>query len=170
MWALNFYHLVVGVFVPTAGRAGGHKNPDIMIGLVCSSLTFFATSYITSLVILFRKCSNFLITLFAIYIVTRFYFIAFTRYGFPYEDESLGAPKIQRHSISHTVRTLYDKEGNIRYTDAGFWMLEFDRNAKKTIESLTMPEEPIPQESNILCKNEVFCGLPVLSIRQLMVG
>lgn len=65
---------------------------------------------------------------------------------------------------------MYDKEGNIRYTDSGFWFLEMDRNARKTIESLTMPEEPIPQDENILCKSEVFCGLPLLSVRQLIPG
>lgn len=71
-------------------------------------------------------------------------------------------PKFQ-----HTTRTLYDKEGNVRYTDAGFWFLETDRNARKTIESLTMPDIPIPHGENILCKNEIFCGLPYFSTRLL---
>ena len=48
--------------------------------------------------------------------------------------------------------------------------MELDRNAHKTIESLAMPEIPIPQEDNILCKNEVFCGLPFCSSRQLHAG
>lgn len=170
LWTLNFYNIVVDVFVPTSGRAGAKKNPDVMIAIICSTLTFFTTSYLTPLVILFKKCKNFLIILFATYIVTRFYFIAFTHYGFPYRDTKHGEPKVQRHYITHTVRTLYDKEGNIRYTDSGFWFLEMDRNARKTIESLTMPEEPIPQDENILCKSEVICGLPVLSARQLMQG
>lgn len=67
------------------------------------------------------------------------------------------------------MRTLFDKEGKIRYTDSGYWMFEFDRNALKTIESLAMPEKPIPQDKNILCKSEVLCGLPLYTSRQLML-
>ncbi|XP_055905553.1 endoplasmic reticulum metallopeptidase 1-like [Eupeodes corollae] len=170
IWATHFYHMVVSMFIPTAGRSGGHKNPDIMIAMICGSLTFFATSYVTPLVILLKRCKSLLISLFAVYVITRFYFISFTHYGFPYRDDRGGAPAVQRHYITHTVRTLYDKDGNIRYTDSGFWMSDMDRNCRKTVESLSMPETPIPHEFNILCKNEIFCGLPFLTSRQLHLG
>ncbi|XP_046804765.1 endoplasmic reticulum metallopeptidase 1-like [Lucilia cuprina] len=170
LWTLNFYNMVVDVFISTAGRSGGKKNPDVMVAIICSTFTFFTTSYLTPLVILFKKCKNFLVILFATYIITRFYFISFTHYGFPYRDDKSGDPRVQRHYITHSIRTLYDKQGDLRYTDSGFWFQEMDRNARKTIESLTMPEEPIPQDENILCKSEVFCGLPLLSARQLLPG
>ncbi|XP_055371692.1 endoplasmic reticulum metallopeptidase 1-like [Condylostylus longicornis] len=170
LWTTHFYTAVMEVFIPIAGRSGGLKNPDILIGIICCSLTFFIMSCITPLVILLRRYSNLFITLLVIYIVTRCYILGVTHYGFPYRDDSNGAPAVQRHFIAHTVRTLYDSEGNVRYTDSGFWFREADRNAKKTIESLAMPETPIPQDQNILCENEVFCGLPFYSSRQLHTG
>lgn len=37
----------------------------------------------------------------------------------------------------------------------------------KTIESLTAPDIPIPQELNNLCDKHPFCGLPFYSSRLL---
>lgn len=104
VWTLNFYTMVVDVFISTSGRSGGKKNPDVMVAIICSTFTFFTTSYLTPLVILFKKCKNFLVILFATYIITRFYFISFTHYGFPYKDDKNGDPRVQRHYI--TVRFL----------------------------------------------------------------
>lgn len=169
IWTTHFYHLVIETFIPLAGRSGGHKNPDILVGIISCSLTFFITSYLAPLVVLLKRCTNLLITLIVVYAVTRLYIIGVTHYGFPYRDDPK-APSVQRHFITHTIRTLYDREGNIRYTDSGFWLREVDRNARKTIESLAMPEIPIAQENNILCKNEIFCGLPFYSSRQMHTG
>ncbi|XP_068152302.1 endoplasmic reticulum metallopeptidase 1-like [Drosophila tropicalis] len=170
LWSTLFYSMVLGIFIPTAGRMGGEKNPDIIISIICCCLTFFITSYLTPLVVLLERKKTFLISLFTVYIITRFYFIAFTNVGFPYSDDTGGQPRTQRHYMSHTIRTLYDRDGNIRYTDSGIWMLNMDRNSQKTIESLIMPEEPIPNHKNILCKSEAFCGLPIYSIRQAKTG
>lgn len=57
----------------------------------------------------------------------------------------------------------------MRHSDSGFWMRELDRNAKKTIESLSAPGTPIEQNAEF-CKNEVFCALPTYSSRQLHTG
>lgn len=167
LWASHFYNEVIDMFIPITGRNGGLKNPDVLIAIICCSITFFITSYITPLVILLKKTNHFLSTLAIIYLISRFYFISISNYGFPYRDESNGAPTVQRHYITHAMRTLYDRNGTVRYTDSGFWMRQLDRNSYKTIESLSTPDIPIPQEKNILCQNELFCGLPFYSARQL---
>lgn len=187
LWATHFYHVVFDMFIPIAGRSGGAKNPDLLIAIISCSLTFFITSYLTPLVILLKRSRHFLLSLLAIYVISRYYFVAFTKYGFPYRDNSNGFPAVQRHFITvnfrilelylengimllifqHTMRTVHDLNGTIQYTDAGFWMRELDRNAKKTIESLIAPDEPIPQMKNNLCQTQVFCGLPFYSCRQL---
>lgn len=46
MWASHFYHTVMGVFVPIAGRSGGHSNPDIVIAVISVYFTFFIGSYL----------------------------------------------------------------------------------------------------------------------------
>lgn len=45
-----------------------------------------------------------------------------------------------------------------------------DSNARKTIESLVAPDIAVRQSENALCAKEVLCGLPVISIRSLIVG
>ena len=45
-----------------------------------------------------------------------------------------------------------------------------DRNSRKTIEGISMPDLPILQSENKMCESEIFCGLPVFSCRQLLTG
>lgn len=68
------------------------------------------------------------------------------------------------------MRNFYDHNGHLRYTDSGFWLRETDRNARKTIEGISMPDQPIPQLQNKMCEKEVFCGLPIFSGRHLQDG
>lgn len=48
LWATSFYHAVVGMFIPIAGRSGGSHNPDVTISFLCCVFTLFITSYIVS--------------------------------------------------------------------------------------------------------------------------
>lgn len=117
-----------------------------------------------------RRAKIVLIGLFSIMIFTRVYIIQFTEVGFPYRDDTEKFPTPQRLFITHTLRTLYDEKGNVRFVDSGYWMREIDRNSKRTIESLVAPLDPIDQRKNPLCEKEVFCGLPFYSCRQLHTG
>lgn len=91
-----------------------------------------------------------------------------TNYGFPYQDDSTNNPTPQRHHILHTVRNLYGFDGNLRHADGGYLFIEWDRNAIKTIEGVTMPEQLLsPSE---MCHNEVLCALPYVQSRMLMLG
>lgn len=68
----------------------------------------------------------------------------------------------------HTARTFFDENGGVRHSDAGYYFVEWDRHAKKTIEGITIPD--ISFHFSEVCKGEVFCGMPLLSSRSLMLG
>lgn len=46
--------------------------------------------------------------------------------------------------------------------------MQWDRHAKKTIEGISMPEAPV--HFSEMCKDEIFCGLPIFSTRSLLMG
>lgn len=48
LWATHFYHTIIGMFIPIAGRSGGNHNPDIMISVLTCFLTLFITSYMVN--------------------------------------------------------------------------------------------------------------------------
>lgn len=101
LWTTHFYHLIIGMFIPITGRSGAAKNPDITIGIICATMTFFVTSYLSPLVLLLRAKRILFYVLFVVFVTSIFTIIS-TPLGFPYRDASGGAPKPQRHFI--TVR------------------------------------------------------------------
>lgn len=70
--------------------------------------------------------------------------------------------------FQHTTRNFFDEQGNLRHSDAGFFFMQWDRHAKKTIEGIAIPELPIHFAE--MCNEEVLCGLPLMSSRQLLLG
>lgn len=46
MWGSHFYHTVMGVFIPIAGRAGGHLNPDTVIAVISVFFAYLIGSYL----------------------------------------------------------------------------------------------------------------------------
>lgn len=168
LWASHFYHLIISVFIPIAGRSGGYNNPDISIGIISCFFTFFIGSYLFPLVGLLKNPKLFLVVLTSLFVITRLGFIG-THIDFPYSDDPKN-PTPQRHFITHTVRRVYDLNGKVQYTDSGYWFREFDRNVEKTVDSLVAPETPVRQEEIPLCDSLPFCGLPLYSCRQLHTG
>lgn len=72
--------------------------------------------------------------------------------------------------LQHTIRTLHDKNGNIEYTDSGFWFRFIDVNAKNTVEQIVAPNILIPNHNNQLCNKTIFCGIPFVSGRHMNYG
>lgn len=68
----------------------------------------------------------------------------------------------------HTARTFFDEHGGVRYSDAGVLFAQWDRHGQKTIEGITMPDLPMPLKE--MCNDEILCGLPLISSRQLLLG
>lgn len=48
LWAAHFYHSIISVFIPIAGRSGGDKNPDVAIGILSCFFTLFMCSYLVT--------------------------------------------------------------------------------------------------------------------------
>lgn len=63
-------------------------------------------------------------------------------------------------SMQHAIRRVYDQNGHLSYSDAGYWFRKLDRNTERTIFSLTAPETPIPQEEMPLSTHLPFGGIP----------
>ena len=170
LWTTHIYHLLIAAFIPIAGRSGATNNPDVTIGILCCFFTLLITSYLVPVIGLLNKPKAFLFALILAYALTRLSFIGFTHMEFPYRDDSDGNPTPQRHHITHSSRIIYDLNGRIQYTDSGYLFREWDRNAEKTIDSLTAPDTPVRQHDNSICNDVPFCGLPLYSCRQLHTG
>lgn len=135
---------------------------------------------------LFKASVTKYLTLFFIFLISIFMAIS-TRWGFPYQNELSGNPVVQRHFIAvrlktflrftstlsilqkqHTARNFFDEFGGVKHSDGGFYFMEWDRHSRKTIESITIPDMPV--HISEMCNDEVLCGLPLTSIRLLMMG
>ncbi|XP_055588357.1 endoplasmic reticulum metallopeptidase 1-like [Uranotaenia lowii] len=163
LWSTQFYHMVLNLFIPITGRIGASINPDLIIGAMATFLTLLTCSYMTPLLFLLKKTDKLIGELVAITLIA-FVLAASSHVGFPYRDDGLKSPSVQRHYITHTLRTFHDYNGGIRYTDSGFLLQELDRNAKKTIEGIAMPDEITPMRKIPACEKELFCAIPFYSI------
>ncbi|XP_055618078.1 endoplasmic reticulum metallopeptidase 1-like [Toxorhynchites rutilus septentrionalis] len=163
LWSTQFYHMVLNLFIPITGRIGASINPDLIIGAMATCLTLLSTSYMTPLIFLLKKTDKLIGELVAITCIALL-LASSTHIGFPYRDDSLKAPTVQRHYITHTLRTFHDYNGGVRYTDSGYLLQELDRNAKKTIEGIAMPDGITPMREIVTCEKELFCAIPFYSI------
>lgn len=107
------------------------------------------------------------LTLFSLFLVGIVLAIS-TNVGFPYQNDVTGNPAVQRHTITHTTRTFYNFNGEIRQSDGGFMFVKWDRHSKKTIEGMVIPDAP--KQIQDVCGNELFCGMPLTSSRLLAHG
>lgn len=85
--------------------------------------------------------------------------LSLTSPGFPYNG-SIISPRVQRHYVTHTKRTFYDTNGNVEFTDIGFYILENERNSKRTLYRIFDPAELMQKDDDIMCITEAFCGFP----------
>ncbi|XP_053687100.1 endoplasmic reticulum metallopeptidase 1-like [Sabethes cyaneus] len=163
LWCTQFYHIMLNMFIPITGRIGASINPDFIIGMIAAAITLFTCSYITPLLFLLKKTDKLIGELVAITLISLFLATS-THIGFPYRDDTIKAPTVQRHYITHTLRTFYDYNGEKRFSDSGFLLQELDRNARKTIEGIAMPDTITPMREIQTCEKELFCAIPFYSI------
>ncbi|EDS40295.1 conserved hypothetical protein [Culex quinquefasciatus] len=163
LWSTQFYHMMLNLFIPITGRIGASINPDLIIGVMANFLTLLACSYMTPLLFLLKKVDKLVGELVAITLIA-FVLASSTHVGFPYRDDTLRSPSVQRHYITHTLRTFHDYSGGVRKTDSGFLLQELDRNARKTIEGIAMPDNITPMREIPACETELFCAIPFYSI------
>lgn len=100
LWATQFYHLLIGMFIPIAGRSGSADNPEAPLAWLCWLLTVYVTCYLVPLVTLLRRSRWFLVSLVAAFVLTRWGCISMTHTGFPYRGGGVANPTPQRHMIT----------------------------------------------------------------------
>jgi len=85
--------------------------------------------------------------------------LALTSAGFPYSG-SIEEPRVQRHMLTHTKRTFYDSNGDVRFRDGGFFIFENERNTKRTLDTFISSDDLQYQIDEAMCATEAFCGYP----------
>ncbi|XP_055617134.1 endoplasmic reticulum metallopeptidase 1-like [Toxorhynchites rutilus septentrionalis] len=163
LWATQFYHMFMKLFIPITGRIGGSKNPEYMIGAIAALCVLLIGSFIMPLVGLLKKVSE-LTTRLTVFMLIAVLLACFTQVGFPYRDDSTKEPTVQRHYVTHVLRNYYDELGQLRNIDSGFLFREMDRNSHRMIRGVTSPEKAIPMRMMDTCETELFCAVPLYSI------
>jgi MFS family permease len=147
----------LSLFVPITGRIGSDKNADLLIGLLSSALTILIISpfiALTTLVRHFKYLLAFLALVFAISFI-----IIFTPLGFPYSGNK-NSPAPQRYWMLHTRRVFHDENGVESKQDAGYFLLNMDRNSPQKVEGHV---KDIAKATSLDedCKKYLLCGLPL---------
>ncbi|XP_058460649.1 endoplasmic reticulum metallopeptidase 1-like [Malaya genurostris] len=163
LWATQFYHLLIKMFVPIAGRGGAARNPEYFVGSIAAVSTLLISSYLLPLVALLKETSYVTARL-TILILIAVLLACFTQVGFPYRDDSSKAPTPQRHFVTHVLRVYHDKDGLLRRKDSGFLFREMDRNSYRVIRSVVAPESMVAMQDMNTCETEIFCAVPFYSM------
>lgn len=106
LWATQFYHLFMKLFIPITGRIGGAKNPEYMIGTIAALCVLLIGSFIMPLIGLLKKTSE-LTSRLIVFTLIAFLLGCFTQVGFPYRDDSAKQPTVQRHYVTVCIRCCH---------------------------------------------------------------
>ncbi|XP_053670621.1 endoplasmic reticulum metallopeptidase 1-like [Anopheles nili] len=157
LWATNFYHLLLKLFVPVTGRMGAAINPEYLVAVLVAFGGLLCVSYLAPLVGLLREASELTARL-TVFALLAFLLACCTQVGFPYRAETDGAPSVQRHYVTHTLQVTPGGESS------GFLLREMDRNALRVIRGVAKPAEVTPMRQMDTCETMLFCGVPFYSI------
>ncbi|XP_055585943.1 endoplasmic reticulum metallopeptidase 1-like [Uranotaenia lowii] len=163
LWATQYYHMFMKLFIPISGRIGGAKNPEYLIGSIAALCMLLVSSYIVPLIALLKKASELTARL-TVFILIAILLACFTQVGFPYRDDSANAPTVQRHYVTNVIRIFHDENGNYRSSDSGFLFREMDRNSHRMIRGVASPQTIVPMRSMSTCESEIFCAVPFYSM------
>uniref|UniRef100_A0A182IWG8 FXNA-like protease n=1 Tax=Anopheles atroparvus TaxID=41427 RepID=A0A182IWG8_ANOAO len=162
LWATNFYHLQLKLFVPITGRMGASTNPEYLIGVLVACGGILCTSYLFPLIGLLKQASELTARL-TVFALIAFLLACCTQVGFPYRDHSNGNPSVQRHYVTHTLQVAHDSDGKV-VENSGFLLREMDRNALRVIRGVAKPQEVTPMRQMDSCRTMLFCGVPFYSV------
>ncbi|XP_062536113.1 endoplasmic reticulum metallopeptidase 1-like isoform X1 [Armigeres subalbatus] len=163
LWATQYYHMFMKLFIPLSGRSGGYKNPEFMIGSLAALSTLFISSYMVPLVSLLKRGSE-LTSKLTVFILLAVLMACFTQVGFPFRDDSAHYPTVQRHYVTHVMRSYYDDLGNSRGNDSGYLFREMDRHSYRLVRGIANPEKVTAMHEMNTCETEIFCAVPFYSM------
>lgn len=99
LWATQYYHMFMKLFIPISGRIGANKNPEYLVGSIAALSILLISSYMMPLVGLLKRASELTAKL-TVFILLAVLLACFTQVGFPYRDDSAHAPTVQRHYVT----------------------------------------------------------------------
>ncbi|KAK4883835.1 hypothetical protein RN001_000106 [Aquatica leii] len=152
---------IVLIMIPVYGRMGSDRNSEVYLGMLIVALTVFTISYYMPLITLVRKPSALMVTLTLFFVI--YGIILFTPFGFPYSGNP-EAPAPQRFYIYHTQRTFRNDTNDIYKKDAGFFVLNIDRNSPNNLKKYVKELSDVKSISED-CDHSLFCGLPIVNTK-----
>jgi len=158
---LNMYliYTTFVMFVPIMGRSGSGINPDLVIGYKAASMTLATMSFLCPLVMVMNRPNNVITTLYMTTIITAI-LVSTTKLGFPY-SASPTDPAPQRSLFVHTDRQIFDKSGKLVVDDAGYFVVNTDRNSPTALMGWVPEFYTMKQISEKQCNKYLHCGMPV---------
>ncbi|KAK5648928.1 hypothetical protein RI129_003820 [Pyrocoelia pectoralis] len=165
VFLMNVLGLAGRVLIPMCGRIGPERNPELIMGILTFAFTLLLSSLYVPLITLVHKPGKVVKILFTVFIL--FVLIALSPLGFPYNGNS-NSPTLQRYWIFHTSRTFRNDTNHVYKKNAGFFVINWDRNAPNTVRQLVKDfnkEKSITED----CDNNLLCGLPLISSKIISV-
>ncbi|XP_015585017.1 endoplasmic reticulum metallopeptidase 1 isoform X2 [Cephus cinctus] len=160
-WTVNFMSSIISIM----GRAGSQIVPDLYVSALYGLISVIFCSFWAPLICLLERPWT-LITGFILATLIILFGVLFTTLGFPYSGEPTD-PSPERFWLIHTQRTFHDISGNVIATDAGYWILNLDRNSPKLIQE-AVPELQNAKVVDVSCNNNItYCGMPLWKTRDI---
>ncbi|XP_044738212.1 endoplasmic reticulum metallopeptidase 1-like isoform X2 [Chrysoperla carnea] len=154
---------LVEFFIPISGRVGANQVVDIKIGVITAAATILVTSLIVPLICAVHSGTKLLIGLLSLNLVIIFA-VWVSPLGFPYDV----APEHQmpeRYWVYHTERVRHDERGKAIEEDAGYFILNMDRNSPQMITDYVEEFQLKSVSVGSFCDKWLFCGVPVSNPR-----
>ena len=158
---MHMYFILITfvMFVPLMGRSGSAVNPDLIIGLKAAVVTLAMISYLCPLAMVVQKPMKVVTTLYILTMLTMGVCF-FTKLGFPYSATSSNlAP--HRGLVIHTERHFYNQKGETQKEDAGYFVVNLDRNSPRILEDWVPELKNAKEIREKECETQLYCGVPV---------
>ena len=83
-----------------------------------------------------------------------------TSLGFPYSSQE-GYLAPHRALVIHTSREFYNNKGALESTDAGYFLVNLDRNSPRVLRDWVPGLSSAREISQADCEKRLYCGVPV---------
>lgn len=165
VFLMQVFGLSARILIPMCGRIGPEQNPELIMGTFTLLTTVLLSSFYVPLMTLIHKPWNVVKILFVVFII--FFISALTPITFPYSGNS-ESPTPQRYWTFHTSRTFRNDTNHVHKKNAGFFVMNWDRNAPNSVQKIVKDfnnAKPITDD----CDTNLLCGLPLMSSRIISI-
>ncbi|XP_066259368.1 endoplasmic reticulum metallopeptidase 1-like [Euwallacea similis] len=153
------------LFIPMTGLIGSDKNPDMIIGSIAAVFSILIFSPLTALTNALRNARYFFAFVGLLFVIS--IILLFTPLGFPYSAKESN-PTPQRQWILHTSRKFFNESGDLSKSDAGFFLLNLDRNSPNILKGYVKDlARAVPLSDD--CERYAGCGMPLSHHRMIKI-